>query len=77
MLWIECKTVRWQNYNQWYRDLNQRFVRLPPSQAAWVVLDISDEVKASARELTQMTVLHLTGLADWLAKPTEDASAAR
>lgn len=68
VLWIECKTGRWQTYIERYRDLSERLVRLPPSQAALVLLQISDEGKASASALTQMTVLNLKELPAWLAK---------
>jgi hypothetical protein len=67
VLWIECKTGEWQNYVMRFQSLNKRFVQLPASQAALVLLqELTGEQKASASVLTAMTVLHLSELAGWL-----------
>lgn len=58
VLWIECKTGRWQDYVARYRDINRKFMKLPPDRAALVLLDdLTPADKSSATTLSGMTVM--------------------
>jgi hypothetical protein len=67
VIWLECKTGKWQNYTARFKEINQNFMQLPPEQAALVLLDAIDAAnKASATELTGMTVMGLQEMKEWL-----------
>lgn len=67
VVWIECKAGNWQSDLHHYYELNQQHFHLPAPQAALVLVDrVKEAGRASAGELSSMTVLHLTELNDWL-----------
>lgn len=67
VFWLECKAGNWQSDLRRYYDLNQQHFHLPDSQASLVLVDrVKDAGRASAGELSSMTILHLTELAEWL-----------
>lgn len=67
LLWLECKTGRWQDYIERFRFLNRKFLKIPREQTALVLVHQLDaEEKASASELTDMTVIHFSDLTTWL-----------
>lgn len=67
LLWLECKTGRWQDYIERFQFLNKRFLKIPREQTALVLVrQLDEEEKASASELTDMTVIHFSDLNTWL-----------
>jgi hypothetical protein len=69
VFWLEGKAGDWQSDLRHSYDLNQQHFHLPDTQAALVLVDrVKEAGRASARELSSMTVLHLTELADWLGR---------
>jgi len=72
VLWLECKTGTWQTYVGRYRTLNQRTLRLPVARAGIVLTSrLSGADLAAASELSGMTVMHLSGVADFVKKAFE------
>ncbi len=67
LLWLECKSGKWQNYIKHFQSINRKFLRIPKEQSALVLVQQLDEAeKASASELTGMTVIHFSELREWL-----------
>jgi hypothetical protein len=75
LLWLECKTGRWQDYTERFNKLNKKYLKIPREQTALVLVKAPDETdKASASELTGMTVIHFSELREWLKKAIAYAS---
>jgi hypothetical protein len=69
LLWLECKSGKWQNYIKRFQSINRKFLRIPKGQSALVLVhELDDAEKASASELTGMTVIHFSELREWLKK---------
>ena len=69
LLWLECKTGAWQDYIKRFQSINRKFLRIPKEDSALVLVQELDEAeKASAGELTGMTVIHFSELREWLKK---------
>lgn len=67
VVWLECKTGDYRPFIPSLQDLNKRFLKLSPSDAALVLVEkLDDEQRASASVLTGMSAVHLTELNDWL-----------
>lgn len=67
VFWLECKAGNWQSDLHRYYDLNQQHFHLPDTKAALVLVDrVKEAGRASAGELSSMTILQLTELAEWL-----------
>lgn len=74
ILWIECKTGDFQNYVTRLREINQHFLNLPANQAALVLLEpLASGNKASASELSGMSVMHCSELSEWFDSAMEKA----
>lgn len=67
MLWLECKTGKWQDYIKRFQSINRNFLKIPREDSALVLVQTLDPTeKDSASELTGMTVINLMDLAKWL-----------
>jgi hypothetical protein len=69
LLWLECKTGRWQNYIGRFNALNKKYLKIPRERTALVLVQkLDEEAKSSATELTGMTVIRFSELKSWLEK---------
>lgn len=69
MLWLECKTGKWQDYIRRFQSINRKFLKIPSEHSALVLVQKLDTAeKSSASELTGMTVIHFSELSDWLTR---------
>lgn len=75
IIWLESKTGEWRQYVPRFRELNQRFLKLPPGDAALVVAErLADDEKASISALSGMTPIHITELRNHLASKVSVSS---
>lgn len=69
VIWLECKTGRWQDFVARYKNIQKNYLRLSQQHSALVLLDpLSDVEKNSASALSSMSVMHIEELPGWLDK---------
>lgn len=67
LLWLECKSGKWQDCVDRLQLVKEAYLRLPDHACALVLAQPMDEVeKASASAIARMAVMHFSELGQWL-----------